>query len=977
MAKELRETQVERIIVMVDIRDLKHIHTLVNKKLYLAAIRDCVCKILLENSNKTVWAFKLFDSSMWPFRSRSYIEQTIGKRAGHVHFNPTTQTDAFLSALKSLATANFGALCCPDFVHGGRLHFISRSLLELVNDYIWDPLICLDIDSKKKDHPIPCKKNLVVLFSPFPWTRNGFRDFLKEDKPGAVLSPWSFEDDPWEQFCMKLRSAKREFESRDVHFCWIDIPPIFPAQEVIACEINPEQVIEAFKTMHWSFQTMDALLVASKLVPFQLIWPAIVYSSNMFPSVPSKTCGEVFLEIKGIDGKPVRGRVCKVQCIDLERSNSDFIQDSKACMDHLGGLDLSTVVLKNKNERRILNSSIVKLHVAELFRKDKCPDLSSVICECVMLRNLISGQKVEGIFDGIVDEMLERLQQRQCEFVRGKPVWQLLMAYLSCQKCIALVTVSDNGSHSHAILDPFTVHTAFLYILNSNVQLAITSISSTDNNVEVPYVKENADNCLQAFQENHEANSKETVTSKLYRRKRASTRYNLNQTMNSKRLKGSDLNIYKCDTWDSLYSAIVLRLCKEDPSNIELNPAIKLESRYKSNQKSKILKLVSSWFNQNSRKLGVDHNVQLKNHNEEESIEPSPVDTESIWTKGEGESYIHMDSEHVDIILSSENAVSFIGSLEEKIQHGLSNMEVDLGALANRLVQLLVQSMEIQSTEEEESHDIEKTSIFEKLMRLLLKKPEDLATKYKGCLLPLSNPQPGAFDLPPTYTSEVKVREYLFSLGFIEDICKLLENIQFNLPGGIMEGQNLIEFCDRVIKFRYVDSLYEAVEKIYEQMDLGSMDAASITSSPKDWLAGNQVNSEKSKGQKKKKLPRKTEDDYETKMKKAEMKRDRARRFSHFSSRASNLERIWTPKTPAQQKKCYTITNKFLKDDVDLKNAIQTKTEDLFRDEVDATSEMSNSTIEESVDYQVRNFVDRHDSNDDNDDDIDCIPESP
>ena len=35
----------------------------------------------------------------------------------------------------------------------------------------------------------------------------------------------------------------------------------------------------------------------------------------------------------------------------------------------------------------------------------------------------------------------------------------------------------------------------------------------------------------------------------------------------------------------------------------------------------------------------------------------------------------------------------------------------------------------------------------------------------------------------------------------IEDICLLLENIQFNLSGA-MEGQNLIEFADRVIKSR-------------------------------------------------------------------------------------------------------------------------------------------------------------------------------
>ena len=121
--------------------------------------------------------------------------------------------------------------------------------------------------------------------------------------------------------------------------------------------------------------------------------------------------------------------------------------------------------------------------------------------------------------------MLERFQQRHGEFVRGKPVWQLLLAYLSCQKCIALVTISDNGSHSHAILDPFTVHIAFLYILNSNAQFTVTSISSIDDRVKVPCdVKENADNCLQASQGNNEKNPKKRFKGKYYTRKRISTR---------------------------------------------------------------------------------------------------------------------------------------------------------------------------------------------------------------------------------------------------------------------------------------------------------------------------------------------------------------------------------------------------------------------------------------------------------------------
>lgn len=36
----------------------------------------------------------------------------------------------------------------------------------------------------------------------------------------------------------------------------------------------------------------------------------------------------------------------------------------------------------------------------------------------------------------------------------------------------------------------------------------------------------------------------------------------------------------------------------------------------------------------------------------------------------------------------------------------------------------------------------------------------------------------------------------------IKEIRKLLENIQFNLPGGIFDGENLNDFANRVIASR-------------------------------------------------------------------------------------------------------------------------------------------------------------------------------
>jgi len=68
---------------------------------------------------------------------------TLGKC--YVRFESTTQTEAFVSALKHLATAKPNSQPRnSDFFHGGRLDFIALSMQELINDYIWDPLVIKD-----------------------------------------------------------------------------------------------------------------------------------------------------------------------------------------------------------------------------------------------------------------------------------------------------------------------------------------------------------------------------------------------------------------------------------------------------------------------------------------------------------------------------------------------------------------------------------------------------------------------------------------------------------------------------------------------------------------------------------------------------------------------------------------------------------------------------------------------------------------
>lgn len=42
----------------------------------------------------------------------------------------------------------------------------------------------------------------------------------------------------------------------------------------------------------------------------------------------------------------------------------------------------------------------------------------------------------------------------------------------------------------------------------------------------------------------------------------------------------------------------------------------------------------------------------------------------------------------------------------------------------------------------------------------------------------------------------------------VNEICRLLESIQFNLPGGVLEGESLLDFSNNVIKLRLVHLVF-------------------------------------------------------------------------------------------------------------------------------------------------------------------------
>ena len=113
-----------------------------------------------------------------------------------------------------------------------------------------------------------------------------------------------------ELFSLKFRYVIETFGSRDIHFCWIDIPPIVSQMRDCPNEISSGKIFEVFRKMGWSFTTIDVVILASRFVPFSLIWPTVAYPIIYSPQC--STLAEVDLELQDVDGKALVCRTCEM-----------------------------------------------------------------------------------------------------------------------------------------------------------------------------------------------------------------------------------------------------------------------------------------------------------------------------------------------------------------------------------------------------------------------------------------------------------------------------------------------------------------------------------------------------------------------------------------------------------------------------------------------------------------------------------------
>ncbi|KAL5813140.1 hypothetical protein ACOSQ3_028090 [Xanthoceras sorbifolium] len=158
---------------------------------------------------------------------------------------------------------------------------------------------------------------------------------------------------------------------------------------------------------------------------------------------------------------------------------------------------------------------------------------------------------------------------------------------------------------------------------------------------------------------------------------------------------------------------------------------------------------------------------------------------------------------------------------------------------------------------------------------------------------------------------------------FVKQICLLLEAIQCHLQGGFFGDWSLDNYVGKIIKSRYCDTLGDVVHRIYTKMDL--LLFADEDESPNHLLNSEDSNQSWRERQQRDEMgensgrnePDSVQDNQENdneslqetrweeharKVMEARQRRERARRFSSFTSWVPDLQRVWAPKQPKAMK---------------------------------------------------------------------------
>ncbi|CAL9763090.1 unnamed protein product [Musa acuminata subsp. burmannicoides] len=888
-------SRIQRVVLLIDLYPLLDLQ---NPYSYLSPILSAARRILsFAPLASSLFAYKLFFSSLSPILSTSTVHRLLGKSSTFLSFDcPASTLDSLSRTLDSLRSVSGS---CHSAGHGfSRASLLAKSLLQLEHDYGWEPH---PQDRKGAQELLAIRPNLVVLFSPMYPGPN----FLSEhvDLELAAESDSAMSSDAFlKRFLECFGLVKERLAFCDIHLSWVDVNFDHHCERDVS---GSEFFERGVRELGWGFCSTDAIVLGSALVPFGLVFPYIGCAMGFAAdSGLNKGTSELVLEIVDVYGEPLECKSCELEVLDLKpvRERSDM----------MGSL------------LKFLGSKTSNIRIREVWRSDDGRKVMSDPSNLYLIRgttgecNKVSRNHAKGEF--FADSVLKLLCREKGELVADKPLWQILLTFLYNKSYWASVSIYDSDDKSmEGMLIPFTVNYALLAVPQKNslnsCQLVARKSRSTSETLHTPAL----------------AGSREDS-----RRKRK--KLHLNQIQNATLSSFRELVSSQTDDvalgvgLEQLYSGKI-----HDKSKKLMFLKCWMRQIVKSNTNSEVI------LDEQKEPLDIKEDVETRNVASQDASEADAIPS-STEDAHQSASSANKDA---PIFSCVEDMETFLRSIPQKIEQGLCSLDTDIGNLAERLVGLSIRALDAQigkNVEDiisDETGDASYVKIVDEVSRLLLVKPRDLILKYKTtnpARIAISNP---VFDI---YNTEYKIREHELQILFrmeilcssvgpsiedntkqkmIKDICSLLQFIDINLEGDSFCGQSIVEFAERTIKCRYSHSLKDVIDKIYNQMEFGLFDEDEVgasdslpNSNSEDFKRGdfdisnrftaNPIGAPGSEVAHQEKYARtqqeKLDNAHEQRLMKAQQRRNRDKRFSSFTSWVPDLQRVWALKQPKAER---------------------------------------------------------------------------
>ncbi|KAG7973609.1 hypothetical protein I3843_06G005600 [Carya illinoinensis] len=933
-------SQTQRILLLIDLNPLLHIS---NPTPFLDSLLSSTKTLLsFPPLSSSLFSFKTFFSSLSPLLSSSKLHPFLPSSSLSLSFNHSSFT--LISLSETLQSFHNQQAFDSSPTSPSRASCLAASMRQLVHDYAWDPVVDDSITGTlfhcSQNDSVVVGSNLVILLSPACRSKKGLSEFLNVEIDDERLQNVDV-------FCEKFRgifdNVNSAFVKRGIQFSWIDVRYELEDGD---CKVQFDDFqlksgfLSAIRSLGWGFCTTDSIILGSALVPFGLIYPKIAISSKFFNynDCRRKLQAQLVLEILDASTKPLE---CK--CSDLEMVHLKMLARNK-CNDFLFAPESQPQGCERKNLFfGLFGDGIVKLHIKAVQRHKECANFVGHLSDPILVHESLGHSKRNlkecsgGFF---ADRVLDMLAMELGEYVQRKsiPIWQILLSFLYREDCWAVVSLSNGNGDSHlGVLKPFTFSSALLSIIEDGVY--------PPNMVHDFGGAEVARFITKMNSEIHKSYVGKSINSQ------DGPLPNKTTTLGDGKKKKKKLRMLQDLTWSAF--------CKKAVELLELDLGEVYFARECNN--SKKLKFLKCWMKQIKKPRCSSLTLQPKHMSQQEiqkenddrltklhqEIEQPVSSSASAGEKFLTEASKIQDEATLDFRL--ETCEAFFSNLSSKIQQGLESEGVDLGALAERLVNSsiywLYQKRGMKSPSESQNLEVKSDdacgSIVLELTKVLLREPKELAAKHKDNIPSFQASDPGCtgfaskdvvreYEMQILFRMEILQSELGASIGepmkqkFVKQICLLLESIQCHLEGGFFGDWSLDNYVGKIIRSRYCHTLGDIVHKIYTKMDL-------LLFVDEDESPNTLLNSEDSNQSWREKLERDEfgenkrnnepvsveaeslqlpenddgspqgiikQTEHACRLMKAQERRERARRFASFTSWMPDLQRVWAPKQP-------------------------------------------------------------------------------